>query len=727
MKTINAKWLGIVASSLPVVGHAAFNDVGTEYTNASQKTYVWNEALEPIELVNSILCFTAQFNVTEFANAGPYLVLADEASCFDDSNDGSTGQSSGAANTPSYLKAVAEVTRASDSAPLIVNVWLPEMATGDDEQAIKFKAVITEGASDTNPFGQFTFNFSFFDNFTNLTPKGGGEVITLSGLEDSIGFTLYESSQHGVSTYTQSASVVMSSDRSEGTALTSSSQSGAYALTFNSGNVLLQNAANFDALPYKSGNNSGTCLSRTQFNSFVYRYDLYNASTGAQIDVNAGFPMKYSSANNGTYDSYGYVGYWGIWTEVEGAVTNGETIVRDDNGVVRQYTVMTAPGRLIKNTVNTLALSNARGISFSYWDSSVFSDSSFDQWVVKYYTAAQDGVGSDGFYKTGKLSWGQNGPTITAFGPTLISLSTNDSLYMYSEQLGGEVKFLEGNASLTYYEQTFINGSETGSGELLNGGSVTLYCYDNCPIGTFDLSDLTNWTGSNSPFETASGPHQYTFSTSGGNALTLVSVNSSEPVRYNASLTQSNINSTPHSWGVRSGPMVLSTVSNSYDVYDPAITTEYYVWETGLQNWNQLTAVKDASDNIVSFEKPLQFAYTHNNANDRSGSAGVYAGQTYLINYGGNGDFWGVPMAQDGDRYLPSFSLNDGVLMGPANQYAIKAREIEQTMQAAAGQCTTLTLSDPAVDVPTSIVGDADIGDMPIVEGDPSVIAGETQ
>nr|WP_269808988.1 hypothetical protein [Enterovibrio nigricans] len=65
--------------------------------------------------------------------------------------------------------------------------------------------------------------------------------------------------------------------------------------------------------------------------------------------------------------------------------------------------------------------------------------------------------------------------------------------------------------------------------------------------------------------------------------------------------------------------------------------------------------------------------------------------------------------------------------MGSSSQYAIKAREIEQTMKSASGQCTSLTLADPAVDVPTSISGDADIGDMPIVLGDPSVIAGETQ
>lgn len=727
MKMTKTVWLLSSMALSTGVAHAAFNDAGTDYSNAQTKSYVWNEALQPIELVNSILCFTAQFNVTEFANAGPYLVLADEAACFDSEDDGSSGQSSGAANTPSYLKAVANVTRASDSDPLIVNVWIPEMEGGGGNQAIKFQAVISEGASDSNPFGQFTFNFDFYDNFTNLNQLGGGEVITLDSEPGSIGFTLYESSQQGASSYTQSASVVMSSDRSTGVALTSSDQSGAYALAFNSDNVLLQNASDFDSLPYKSGSNAGTCLSRTQFDSYVHRYDLYNASSGAEVSVNAGFPILYSSANNGNYDSYGYVGYWGLWTEVEGAVTNGETVVRNDGGAQTQYTYVNAPGRLIKNEVKTLSLSQARGIQFGYWDSTVFSDGSFDQWVVNYLTAAQDSVGSDGFYKTGKLSWSENGPSVATISPEQITLSTNESLYMYSEQLGGEVKYLEGKTSLTYYEQSFINGSETGSGELLNGGSVTLYCYDNCPIGTLDSGDLVNWSGASSPFETTSGPHNFTFSTSGGNALTLVSVNSSEPVRYNASLTQNDIDATPHSWGVRSGPMVTSTVTNSYDIYDSSIVTEFYVWETGIQSWNQLSAVKNGSGDVVSFDRPLQFTYTHSNTNDRSGSAGTYAGQTFLFNYGGNGDFWGIPYEQDSGKYTPAFSLNDGVAMGSSNQYVIKAREIEQTMQSATGQCTSLTLADPSVPVPTQVSGSADIGDMPVVEGDPSVIAGETQ
>ncbi|MGF1718872.1 hypothetical protein L4D20_02355 [Vibrio kyushuensis] len=721
-----------ICALTPLFSYAAFNDSGTDYTNAKVNSHVWNAALEPIDLVNSILCFTAQFNSIEFVNEGAYSVLADEAACFDEEDDGSSGQSSGASNTTTYMKAISTVTRDNDFSPLMINVWLPEMSGGDGEQAIKFKAEISEGASSDNPFGSFTFNFDFFDNFTSGNQYGGGEVITVDTIPGSIGFTLYESSTQGSNSYSQSASVVMASDRSSGVALTGFDRGGngqtSYALAFNSTHVLVQSVSgDFADLPYKSGSNSGQCLSRTSFDSFAYRYDLFNATSGAQIDINSGFSIKYDSDNNGSYDSYGHIGYWGAWTETDGALSDGDTVIRDENGTQTSYTYVNAPGRLIKNTVKTLALSSARGIGFSYWDSAAFADNSFDQWVVNYMTAADDGVGSDGFYKTGKLSWGSNGSTVTSQTPVQIPINANESLYMYSEQLGGEVKYLDGQSSLTYYEQTFINGSETGSGELLNSGTVTLTCYDNCPIGTFDLSDLTDFSGNDSPFETGSGPYYFTFATSGGNTLTLVSVTSSEPVRYNASLSQSNIDSTPHSWGVRSGPMISGTVSNSWDIYDPSITTEFYVWETGLQSWNQLSTVKDGSGDVVSFERPLQLAYQHSDAKDRSGNAGDYDGQTFLINYGGNGDLWGIPSNSDDGQYRPDFSIADGVRMGSSNQYVVKAIEIEQTMQVVSGQCSALTLADPAVDVPTSVQGSADIGAMPTVTDDPAVIAGVTQ
>lgn len=722
----------ILALISPLSVKAAFNDPGTAYTNAKVTSYVWNDALAPIELVNSILCFTAQFNTHQFANAGNYLVLADEAACFDSQESGASAQSSASSNVPKYMKAVTNVTRQNEFSPLVVNVWLPEMGEGIETQAIKFKAEISEGASENNPFGQFRFNYDFFDSFTASNQLGGGEVNTINTIENSIGFTLFETSTEGAHTYQQSASAVMSSDRSNGIALTGTSHTldGAtsYAVAFNDSNVLVQSVnSNFDNLPYKSGDNSGTCLSRTNFDSHVHRYDLFNAATGAKVDINSGFSIKYDGDNNGSYESYGYAGYWGVWTETEGALDNGDTVIGETNGIEKNYQYVSAPGRLIKHSINTINLINARGIQFSYWDNDIFNDNNYDQWVVQYMTNAEDGVAGDGFYKTGKLKWENNGPQITPESPyQQIPIVVNRLLHMYSSQLGGEVKYRGGSNIITYYEQTFINGSETGAGELLNSETITLTCFDRCPKGTLGQSDLTDYSGAGSPFETGPGPINYTFSTLGPYPLTLVRVTNSQPVRYNASLTQSNIASTRHNWGVRSGPMGIG-VGSADDLYDPNITNEYYVWETGINDWNQLAALKDDSSNIVSFSRPIQIAYEHSNIKDRSGNADTYNGQKFLINYGGNGDLWGIPNKINSARYQPAFSIADGVLMGNSNQYVIKATDIEYTMKSATGECAGLTLQDPAVPVPSAIQGNADIGQMPIVTEEPAVIGGITQ
>ena len=350
---------------------SAFTDSGTDYTTDTQSFHIWNEALEPIELVNSILCFTEQFKANEFVNAGPYVALANDQRCFEEggNNDSSStgGQSAGAGNTVSYMEVIVDAVRETTTSPLVVSVWMPEMGEGEDEeQAIKFKAVISEGATDENPFGSFTFNFDFYDNFVDNNRMGGGEVRTVDVLDGFIGFTLYETSTRDSETFTQSASVVMSEDKTDGVAITSQDMGifggAAYALSFNENNVLVQTDDSIDDLPYKVGDNSGTCLSRTEFDEAVWRYDLYDLDSGDRIEINAGMPFKYDSNSDDTADAFGYIGYHGMWTEEDGALSSGDTIVVDENGNDVDYTVLTAPGRLIKNTVESLALTNAAGI-----------------------------------------------------------------------------------------------------------------------------------------------------------------------------------------------------------------------------------------------------------------------------------------------------------------------------------------------------------------------------
>lgn len=743
--------LAVVIASASTYSFADFDSEGTDFSLAPQNYHVWNESLKPVDLVNNILCFTGQLKANEFINQGPYLALADEAACFkEDNNSSESAQSSGASNTPSYTKIIVNATRESVNDPLIVKVWIPGMGSGDEQQTIKFKSSITEGASAENPFGSFTFNYNFFESITSNIPLGGGEIKTIE-IPGKIGFTFYEQeSEEENRTSEKGASVVMSSDRSTGIAFTfnhqqdgQNEQGDYYGLAFNANNVLTQKADTYELLPFNSQDaNTGTeaCLSRTDFDESVWRYNLFESTSGASVELNSGISFKYDSDNDDIPDSYGQVGYWGMWTEHANSLSDGATIVAqnpaDHNQPGETYTISKAPGRLIKNTVEQLSISNIANVQFNYFNPDAMQ-SNFQNWIVEYLTVAQDGVGSNGFYKTGGSSHGENGPMQTTLEtPIAITLSENETLNMNSEQLGGPVKYKNGDNFITFAKQEFINGSETGEGQLLANGNLTFYCVDRCPIGTLDAQDLSSWNSPfSNPIQSLDNVREFTFSTSGVNALTLVRQSNSEPIRYAEGLTTEGLseNNSPYSWGIRSGSLVtadvLETLSTPWDIYNPTKVTVFYEWETGLNSFNQMVTVKDTNGVIQTFDKPIQFTYTHTNANDRSGIAGIYNGKVTLLNYGGNGQLGGIPATQDDDgRYIASFTIADGTLMGPDNQYVIKAQEIEGTMKPTPGQCSSLELSEPPAPVPTSTTTDAsDIGEMPVVTGSPKVIAGVVQ
>lgn len=721
-------------------------DSGSDYTNDSQRYHVWNESLKPIELVNSILCFTSQFKANDFVNAGPYLALADEKACFkDEGSSDASAQSAGAANVPTYMKVIVNATRGTNvTDPIIVKVWMPEMGGGEDgTQAIKFKAVISKGASATNPFGSFTFNYAMFDSFTANNSFGGGEIKTVD-IPNKIGFTLYENETDGDYTSSKNASVVMSTDRSTGIALTSNYQSGngqehgnAFGLAFNANNVLLQTADTYTNLPFMpNDDNSGTesCLSRTTFDETVNRYDLYNSTTGARITLNSGLSFKYDSNADGDVDSFGHIGYWGVWTEKPNSLSNGAVVQVQTPGSqeTTPYTIIQAPGRLIKNTVQQLSLADTKGIEFSYWSADA-QQQGFQNWVVKYLTTT-DGVDANGFYKTAGNTQGEQGPVSQELNtPVAVTFSNNEPLQMYSQQLGGNVKYKSGQTFVMFFKQEFVNGSETETGELFANGSTTLYCVERCPVGTLGATQLQSWDTPYSPRTTnLENVIAFNINNSGDNALALVRTSNSQVVKYSGVTEQDLTNAhSPYSWGIHSGSLitadVLATLTEVNQINDPTKVTVFYEWETGLNSFNQTTSIKDAQGAIKTFDKPIQITYTHSDQNDRSNNAGAFDGKVVMLNYGGNGELWGIPYVQSNDRYNPQFNIKDGVLLGANNEYKIKAREIEGTMQDATGQCSSLTLTQPDEPVPTAITGDADIGDMPIVLTAPRVIGGVIQ
>src|SRR5262249_26774855 len=152
---------------------------------------------------------------------------------------------------------------------------------------------------------------------------------------------------------------------------------------------------------------------------------------------------------------------------------------------------------------------------------------------------------------------------------------------------------------------------------------------------------------------------------------------------------------------------------------------------------NKLSMLLDMDGNAVAFDPPLQFSYQHAQGNDANGDP-TYAGQTFLLNYNGPGDLWGIPMLPvdlDGDgnpdRYYPEFSIADGVLMGPnGTEYVIKAIDEELTlMQADPSLCTGQSIDAAgALALPDGSEYVApDIGPKPVIDQPPSVIDGVVQ
>ncbi len=124
----------------------------------------------------------------------------------------------------------------------------------------------------------------------------------------------------------------------------------------------------------------------------------------------------------------------------------------------------------------------------------------------------------------------------------------------------------------------------------------------------------------------------------------------------------------PFQWGLQTGPLLTDT-SGLQDTFGLWNQPVFYTWETGANPWNKLTMLLDGDGQAVAFDPPLQFSYQHSLENDANGDP-TWAGKTFLLNYNGPGDLFGIPMQPtdlDGDgipdRFYPQFCIADGVLM----------------------------------------------------------------
>jgi hypothetical protein len=621
---------------------------------------------------------------------------------------------------------------------------------------------VFQGISEQNPFGQFNLNFA-------MVPVGGsvdnphehGNLRTLEVLDGFMGFSFYmtkgdltQAPAEGEHAETIQANVNMFDDQSEGVARIrrqwrenhgqgdSGVQTDEYLLAFNDETMLRG----------KNGE-QGVCLSRTDFQERVFRYGLYEAQgddLGQRVERDGGFGFKTADGK------YGWIGYYGMWAPPDVEIENGDTVTKSVFGSqeAATYTVVQAPGKLIRNTRQQLPLAEADGEEFTWWDFPAPpppqgggeggdpppgggeggdpppgggeggdpQGGSMDP-PSQYRVAYDHGQGL--FLLVAEFD--QQTHEFTQLEvPEAIDIEAHGNfLQMYSESLGGPVSYVMGDASLTYFQQEFVTGSDEVFGE---SETLTLYGYMECLASGITGDDATQGSVFLDQSSELLAPHVYVFDRTD---LTLY-LSSGETLSQVGLADGEEPSGGPFSWGMRSGPMLTDTsaLQNPYEAWNQPV---FYMYETGHNSWNKYQSLVDAQGAHVAFDPPLQFTYEHAAESDRNGEDG-WAGKKFLLNYNGPGDMFGIPsegldLDDDGqpDRWYPVFSIADGVLCGPTGtEYVLKALDVELTLADAPGGCTQTIGPVASLPLPDETWYDApDIGPTPFVDDAPAVITGE--
>ncbi len=697
-------------------------------------TFIYDAAMEPLETVNSILCQVAQAGYTDMVNEGTYIAQIDVGLCEQGNQGGDTGQSSGS-QSPELEEWTLISTRSSNGASQFVNAWVPQGEEesgmpGDDESFIRVLMEISESASENNPFGSFAMDFAEVEEGGDVNdPRFFGTLGTFETLSGALGYNFFMEEGDlnavpavGERAITTQVSVVMSGDQTSGDARVRQRYRGnegfgdtgiiddEFLVSFNDQYMLRE-------LP------GGTQqkFDREDFDTQVWRYNLYyltGEDAGERVDRVSGFNILDEEGN------YGWIDYWGMWFPEDVTVEHGDTVAKedfDDSTDDEEFTVLVAPGKLIKNTRETLDLNDIEGQTFYAYFFSPDGMAAPKDYLVEYTTGGQWVL--TGEFNEGTGVWDVINP------PTLINVGTIGWLDLWSDALGGNVNYVDGDPEISFWTQQFVDGTE----DLFdNSDQVTLYGYYDCLKTGINQTDAENGNVYLADATMVGSPHAFVFDSTnmaltydvgGGDFQNVALANGTE------------VTDGPYTWGMQSGPMVVDTsgFASPDDIWS---ATEFYTWETGPNPWNRLTALVDEDNEPVEFEPPLTFNYMHSTANDRNEDA-TYDGQIFLLNYNGPGNLWGFPhsgedLDNDGfeDRWYPEVSLEDGVILEANNvQYVVKAIEMEQLLNEDPGANTGLDLSvAESLTLPDASDYQAPlIGDRPDIDAPPAVVGGVLQ
>src|SRR6185295_1960404 len=242
----------------------------------------------------------------------------------------------------------------------------------------------------------------------------------------------------------------------------------------------------------RSDDNGEQCFARDardpETGMSVWRYGLYDATTGARVERNSGFPIEYTHAGT---KYQGFLGYYGLSlpAAAQEVLVNGDTVDKVDYGngnspTRTPYTVLKAGGKLMKSTRHVRTLHEIDQIKFTTWigmEASSFYAGA--QPNTQYELNWDDAAGN--FKVTAQMNCGPNGCSTQALpNPQTVDASfwaSRGGIQRWSNQLGGELFVnLQGVGSpvdssqvqVAYRSQDLVYPSQLPAG---------LHCLRDCP------------------------------------------------------------------------------------------------------------------------------------------------------------------------------------------------------------------------------------------------------
>jgi hypothetical protein len=735
MSSKNLSCALLVAASLAsAVVHAQI-PATSAYATDPQSEYVQDSTSDSISSLNMILCIFGSMGAGAMVNTAPYIALVDMNKC------DSKAASSGAAGATNYATAVLEVTRASNSDPMIGKVWL-SMTDQGNALDVFVRLSATQSPSAAQPYGLFRLDY--------LGKKNG--ATGFNGFVDSQANSI---SQYEAGSNSNNAAMALSATSTSAGAGTITSIGGP---TFN-----FAYNANFFR---RSDGTADQCFDRSKANAHrsVWQYGTYNANDGSRVDMaHPGFPIVASYAGN---SYYGFANYWGINFQgldlnsiADAQPISGLTITDQRPSNTTSYTASKVGGKLTKWTEQSTTLDSLNNIPFSFGaDLTGLTDSGavsgFQNWQAQWSSASHT------FSIIGTQQCGSNGCVTTPISPVAIvnaNAFNNQPISGWADSYGGSINIPPTGAPHTtadsvyyYLQSTVVPGS----------AALSLYCLSQCPTAAslvaFQTGNAqTTPYGKSTDQQWFSAPSANTVSysfdaggledSSGGTAVPLVMEQSSQYPQ--GSMYAQN--------GINTGRLFDAPLTNANcpsmtpagTVCEPGNPTSYYTWVTGSQQWQQSLWLNIGST-VVAFDAPQNISYTVPN----DPAYGSYAGVPILLQFNGFGNLSGIPgncvdpvnnanveCNTPNARYVPLFSIPDGATMtlpNPSTPLIVKALNAEIRLKnlgdSASSACASMTLA--TVPPPTGGTHDTTdssdpfyIGVKPTVTAAPKVIDGVIQ